>query len=53
MLTRGSARSHKYHICLTEEELMCIANDSISDYYYTNKLLELIKKEAGKLSGRS
>jgi hypothetical protein len=32
---------------------MCIANDSISDYYYTNKLLELIKKEAKKINGGS
>jgi hypothetical protein len=53
MLTRTPAQHHDYNLKLTKEELLCIANDSISDYCYTNKLLELIKKEAKKINGGS
>lgn len=48
-LTKGNARSHKYHLCLTTEEIRMIATDGISDFFYTNKMLDLIKKEAEKL----
>ncbi len=36
-------------IFMTVEELMLIANDSISDYHYTNKLLDMIKRKAERL----
>jgi D-serine deaminase-like pyridoxal phosphate-dependent protein len=51
-LTKGNARSHKYHLCLTVEEIRMIANDGISDFFYTNKMLDLIKSEAAKLGNQ-
>lgn len=33
---------------MTTEELLNLANDGITDWFYTNKLRELIEKEALK-----
>ena len=52
MLTRLTAQRHHYNIKLTREELLMIANDGISDFFYTNKMLDLIKKEAKRLGSR-
>lgn len=51
MLTRTPSkhRVHDYSLVLTKEELLCIAHDGISDFFYTNKMLDLIKKEAKRL----
>lgn len=49
LLRKLTRQQHDYNIKLTREELLCIAHDSISDYYYTNKMLDLIKKEADRL----
>ena len=49
MLTRLTAQRHHYNIKLTREELLMIANDGISDFFYTNKMLDLIKKEAKRI----
>jgi hypothetical protein len=50
--TPSSYRVHDYSLALTEEEVRLIAHDSITDYFYTNKLLDLIKKEADRLESR-
>jgi len=57
-LTRTPSRNriHDYNLNLTKEEILCLAHDAISDWYYTNKLLEIIRKEAkrlGELKGES
>jgi hypothetical protein len=51
-LTRTPAQRHSYNVKLTREEVRLIAHDSITDYFYTNKLLDLIKKEAERLESR-
>lgn len=47
--TPSPHRVHDYNLALTKEELLLIANDSISDYFYTNKMLDPIKREAKRL----
>jgi len=50
MLTRGSARNHKYHICLTREELVALNDES---HEVESKMRELLQREVDRLNGRS
>lgn len=49
MLTRTPAQGHDYNLKLTKEELLYIHHDGISDWHYTNKMLDLIHREAERL----
>lgn len=39
-------------IFMTVEELHMIAHDSISDYHYTNKLIDMIKRKSERLGNQ-
>jgi len=48
-----TTQHHDYNLKLTKEELLNIHHDGISDWFYTNKLLDLIHKEGEKLGNSS
>ena len=45
----GMYHQYDYSLTMTKEELLLIANDSMSDHHYTNELLGLIYKAADKI----
>jgi predicted RecB family nuclease len=54
-LTEGNARSHKYHLCLTEKELILLSKSGSGDVAEItrlyNDLFALIDKKAEKIVG--
>ncbi len=55
-LTEGNARSHKYHLCLTEKELILLSGsstefDAQEILRICNKMFALIDKKAERIVG--